>query len=79
MIGCDMVFADGIGIAPSVEFPEVRSRLDACVDPPSDPAVMNKVEVENSELARLCPPVEGRGDAARLLAAEEFARLRPFG
>jgi hypothetical protein len=44
-----------------------------CIEPASDPSFRN-VE-ENSELARLCP-VDGRGEAARLLAAEELARRR---
>jgi hypothetical protein len=44
-----------------------------CIEPASDPSFRN-VE-ENSELARLCP-VDGRGEAARLFAAEELARRR---
>jgi hypothetical protein len=44
-------------------------------DPPSDPSFRNGVE--NSELARLWPAVEGRGEVARLLAAVELARRRP--
>ena len=45
------------------------------MEPASDPSFRN-VE-ESSELARLWP-VEGRGEAARLFAAEELARRRPF-
>lgn len=45
-----------------------------CIEPVSDKRSFRNVE-ENSELARLCP-VDGRGEAARLFAAEELARRR---